>query len=197
MSDYLAARHYLPKTWTDARQEIRPSPIQGNGIFARAAIRQGEIVEIIGGQVMTEAEFETLQRNTPRYNAVQIGEGLHLVELPENTQQRAGSLNHSCDSNLWMADEVKLVARWDIAAGQELTVDYALFTAQSQWVMDQPCRCGSPLCRTTITGNDWKLPDVQARYRNHFSPFLNERIAQRRARLGRSHSDHSEIEPKA
>jgi SET domain-containing protein len=166
------------QTWTDPRQEIRSSPIQGNGIFARAAIHQGESVEIIGGQVMMEAEFETLQRNTPRYNAVQIGEGRHLVELPENTSQRAGSLNHSCDANLWLADEVTLVARREIAAGEELTVDYALFTTHSQWVLDQPCRCGASVCRTTITGNDWKLPDVQERYRNHFSPFLNERIAE-------------------
>ncbi|GLV60705.1 hypothetical protein KDH_75240 [Dictyobacter sp. S3.2.2.5] len=27
-----------------------------------------------------------------------------------------------------------------------------------------------------ITGNDWQRRDVQERYRDHFSPFLNERI---------------------
>jgi len=169
---------YLPETWVNPKQEIRPSPIQGKGIFARQAIKQGEVVEIIGGRVMSEAEFEMFQRNTPRYNAVQIGEELHLVELPKNTRKREGSLNHACDSNLWLADAVTLVARFDIAAGQELTVDYALFTAQSHWVMDRACQCGCGVCRETITGNDWKLRDVQERYLNHFSPFLNERIAQ-------------------
>jgi hypothetical protein len=171
--------HYPPETWANPKQEIRRSPIHGQGIFARQFIQPGEVVEIIGGRVMSEAEFETFQRCTPGYNAVQIGEALHLVELPRTTCRRAGSLNHSCDSNLWMADAVTLVARFTIPPGQELTVDYALFTAQSQWVMDRACQCGAAVCRHTITGNDWKLRDVQERYRDHFSPFLNERIRQR------------------
>jgi len=69
------------------------------------------------------------------------------------------------------------VARRDIAADEELTIDYALFSAQPNWVMDGLCRCGSPFCRRTITGNDWKLKEVQERYCNHFTPFLNARIA--------------------
>jgi uncharacterized protein len=172
----MLADHYLPKTWASPKQAIQPSHIQGMGVFSRQAIKQGEIVEIIGGQVMSEEEFEVFQRNTPRYNAVQIGEGLHLVELLENTYKREGSLNHSCDSNLWMADAVTIVARFDISPGQELTIDYALFTAQNHWILDSVCNCGAKACRKSITGNDWKLLDVQDRYHDHFSPFLNERI---------------------
>jgi SET domain-containing protein len=33
--------------------------------------------------------------------------------------------NHSCDPNLWHADVVTITARRDIAAGEELTIDYA------------------------------------------------------------------------
>jgi hypothetical protein len=170
------ARKYLAVTWTDPRQKIRPSAIQGYGIIARQAIPKGEVAEIVGGQVMSDAQFADFQRLHRRFNAVQIGEGLHLVELPEVTAARSASINHACDSNLWLADEVTLVARWDIAAGEELTVDYALFTVDPSWVMDQPCSCGSPLCRQTITGNDWQLPDVQNRYRGHFSPFIQARF---------------------
>lgn len=32
-------------------------PIQGLGAFARVPIKQGEVVEILGGVVMTEGEF--------------------------------------------------------------------------------------------------------------------------------------------
>lgn len=170
-------RHYRPETWVDPRQEIRPSLIHGLGSFARGVIYAGEPVEIIGGLMMTEDEFRAFQLTAARFNAVQIGEDQHLVERPTVTQQRAGSINHACDSNLWMADEVTLVARWNIAPGEELTVDYALFSTQPDWVMDRLCRCGLPVCRGVITGNDWKLPQVQERYRRHFSPFLNERIA--------------------
>lgn len=180
---------YLNQTWRDPRQEIRPSPIRGMGIFANAPIERGEAVEIVGGQVMTEAEFRAFQRITPFYNAIQIGEDLHLVELPVFTVGRGGSLNHSCDSNLWMADEVTLVARYDIAVGDELTVDYALFTSQPDWVLDTACHCGAIDCRHTITGNDWQRADVQARYYPHLSPFLNERI--RRLYENKNETHHS------
>ena len=164
-------------TWIDPRQEFRASPIHGIGAFARAPIKQGEVVEILGGVVMTEVEFRTFVQTAQRYNAIQIGEELHLVELPEVTLQRAGgSLNHSCDSNLWMADEVTLIARRDIATGEELTVDYALFSGEADAVLEKACRCGSVDCRQIITGNDWKSPHVQQRYYPHFSPFINARI---------------------
>lgn len=181
----MADRRYLPKTWVDPRQAFRSSSTEGVGSFALAPIAQGEVVEIAGGIVMTEAEFRDFVRSNRRFNAVQVAEDLHLVELPEITDQRGGgSLNHSCDSNLWMADEVTLVARRDIAAGEELTVDYALFTAQPDWRLDKPCHCGSACCRRLITGNDWQIPEVQEHYYPHFSPFLNARIARFRNQLG-------------
>jgi SET domain-containing protein len=168
-------KRYLSRYWTDPRVEIRASPIEGNGLFARELIKEGEIVEVMGGAVLTQAEFETFSRTTAtQYNAIQIAEGLHLVEHPEVTETRRGSLNHSCDPNLWMTDEVTFVARRDITACEELTVDYALFTAQPGWAMD--CRCGSRLCRQRVTGNDWKLAGLGNRYRGHFSPFINDRI---------------------
>ncbi len=177
----MKTRHYPSETWVDPRQDIRRSPIHGMGIFARDTIRRGEAIEIFGGTLMSEAEFREFQLTSHRFNAVQVDEGFHLVEHPEVTARRRGSLNHTCDSNLWMADEVTVVARWDIAPNEELTVDYALFTAQSDWVMDNPCRCGMPTCRGIITGDDWRQREVQDRYLAHFSPFLNTRIAQLRA----------------
>ena len=140
-------------------------------MFASQSIHAGEVVVKIGGTVMTEEDFQASITTVPRYNAVQIGEGLHLVDVPTSP----GGMNHSCDANLWMRDEVTVVARRDIAAGEELTQDYALYTTSPTWSM-KPCRCGTPVCRRVITGNDWQLPAVQERYRDHFSPFLNERI---------------------
>ena len=172
---------YRTITWIDPRQEFRPSLMQGIGSFARSAIQPGEIVEIVGGTLMNEDEFAAFRRATPHFNAIQIAEGLHLVERSEVTQRRGGgSLNHSCDANLWLADEVTLVARRAIAAGEELMIDYALFTVDPDWRLEQPCRCGAADCRGTIAGNDWQLAAVQQRYYPHFSPFINRRIARLR-----------------
>ncbi len=167
---------YRPQTWTDPRIEIRRSRISGNGMFAREPFKKGEVVVIVGGAVMTDSEFAAFQATHTFYNSIQIDKHLHLVEDPEITQSLEGCMNHSCDSNTWMEDEVTLVARRDIAAGEEVTVDYALFTTQSNWMLDNRCHCGSPDCRRVITGDDWRREDVQERYRDHFSPFINHRI---------------------
>ena len=173
----IMSRQYLAETWLDPRQEFRPSPIQGIGSFACAPIRQGEVVEIIGGVIMTEAEFEIFRQAQSQFNAIQIAENLHLVERPEVTAQRGGgSLNHACDSNLWLADEVTIIARRDIVVGEELTVDYALFSGEAKAILDQDCQCKAAVCRHVITGDDWRLLAVQQCYYPHFSPFLNARI---------------------
>ena len=167
---------YLPQTWTDPRIEFRKSRISGEGMFAREPFKEGEAVCIVGGIVMTDEEFGVFQATHRIYNAIQIDDHLHLVEDPEVTRTLEGSMNHSCDSSAWMEDDATLVARRDIDSGEEVTIDYALFTTQSNWMLDTRCRCGSLDCRRIITGDDWRQPDVQERYRNHFSPFINRRI---------------------
>ena len=44
-------------------------------------------------------------------------------------------MNHSCDSSAWMDDVATLVAPPGYAE-EEVTVDYALFTTQSNWMLD-------------------------------------------------------------
>jgi len=77
-----------------------------------------------------------------------------------------------------MLDERTRGARRDIAAGEELTLDYAFDPVAPEWRME--CHCGSTLCRGVVTGNEWQLPVSQERYAGHCSPFINARIAARR-----------------
>lgn len=168
----MPARNYLPTTWYDPRAEIRPSHIQGNGMFAARPIDEGETVVVIGGTILTTIQFQEFTATATRYNAIQIGEDAHLVDLPT----APGGMNHACDSNLWMQDEVTIVARRTIPAGEELTIDYALQSGLPTDLLGELCRCGSPVCRRVITGDDWQLKEVQERYQGHFSPFLNECI---------------------
>jgi SET domain-containing protein len=172
----MAGQRWRETSWYDPRVEIRLSGIQGGGMYARAPMHAGEAVAIVGGTSMTAAEFAAYRGTVARYNASQISEDLHLVDLIQTPDQVDGSINHSCDSNLWMNDEVTIAARRDIATGEELTLDYALVTSDPGWRLDRPCQCGSPLCRQIVTGDDWRLPDVRRRYVGHFVPFLNSRI---------------------
>jgi uncharacterized protein len=94
---------------------------------------------------------------------------------PDDRTAPEAFLNHSCDPNVWMADEVTLVARRAIAAAEELTTDYALFELDRQWAARWRCHCGSPRCRATVSGRDYELPELQERYGSHFHPELLKR----------------------
>jgi hypothetical protein len=166
---------YRAQTWVHPAAKARRSAIQGFGLFAAREFEPGDVISIVGGTVMSEEEFARVVANGPDFNAIQVSEHTHLVEDPRVSVATKGSLNHHCDSNLWMVDAVTVAARAPISAGSELTVDYALFTTSGEW-LESPRNCGSPHCRVTPRGTDWRLPEVQLRYRDHFSPFLNARI---------------------
>jgi hypothetical protein len=150
-------------------------------MFSMAPIEQGQVVTIWGGTLLLTEDDVAGQQAQPwpvqRVVWSTIGEGLYLArELGPDEQDLTDCINHSCDPNVWMRDEVTLQARRDIAVGEELTIDYAMFEGSEDWVPAWACRCGSARCRGRFTGQDWRRPDLQEGYRDHFSPFINERI---------------------
>jgi SET domain-containing protein len=149
------------------------SGIEGRGLFATAPIDAGEVVAIKGGHIVPGARLDELPERLQN-TEIQIAEGFHLVALNEEEYEPVMLfLNHSCEPNVGFAGNVVLVAMRDVAAGEELTTDYALFDTSSG---EMACRCGQPSCRGRITGSDWKLPELQARYAGYFSPYLQRRI---------------------
>jgi hypothetical protein len=176
---------YRATEWLDPRLTLRPSPIGGRGLFAQAPIAAGEVVIIWGGTLFTDADIAD-GRVAPG-STVAIGEGLYLGSAPGTYVRERDDLgdfiNHSCDPNVWLQDEVTSVARREISVGDELTMDYTLFLAREDHIADWRCRCGSSLCRGVVKGRDWRIPALQARYAGHFSPFLS-------ARIGRLSAEH-------
>jgi hypothetical protein len=83
-------------------------------------------------------------------------------------------LNHSCEPNLGWADDSTLVAVRDIAAGEELTVDYATRITDPEFVM--MCHCETYRCRQVIEGGDWQIPQLQRRYTGMWAPAVQRRI---------------------
>jgi len=171
--------NYEIQSWIDPRIEIRPSPIGGKGMFAREPIKEGEILIVWGGVVLTEEDIEAGRFRKGTLSA--IAENLWLGGPLDDKDFAADYTNHSCDPNLWMNDEATLMARRNIVAGEELTADYIMWEANEDYRAAWQCHCGSRLCRGNITGKDWRLPELQERYRDHFSPFLNQRIGREKA----------------
>lgn len=162
---------YQPETTYDPRLRLDTSPTHGQGLYATAPIKAGEVIMVWGGDVYTLDDLQA--GRVPRGISYSFIDDDILLAAPADGLDYF--INHSCDSNLWMQDEVTVIARRDIQAGEEITLDYALVEAEPEYRLDG-CACGSPLCRQTITGNDWQRPDLQQRYRGHFMPYLNRRI---------------------
>jgi hypothetical protein len=160
-------------TYRSSKTEVRPSPIHGRGLFARAAIAAGEIVAVKGGHVLTAAQWAALE---PALGAAEIQIADDLVIAPVRSDHREGGMlytNHSCDPNLAIQGQIVLVAMRDIPPGEELTIDWAT-TDDGDYTLH--CRCGSPRCRRTVTGKDWMRPELQERYRGWFCWFLQRKI---------------------
>lgn len=152
----------------------RPSGIQGRGLIAVAPIAQDEIVAIKGGHLVDTAALDALPERL-RNSDVQVADGFHLVALDDAEYEPVMLfINHSCEPNVGFAGNIVLVAMRDVAAGEELTTDYALFDDA-----DDPmtCHCGTPSCRHTISGRDWQLPELQRKYGSYFSTYLLRRFA--------------------
>jgi SET domain-containing protein len=152
----------------------RASAIQGRGLVAVAPIGPGEIVAIKGGHIVDAATLRALPEQL-RNSDVQIADGFHLVALTDAEYEPVMLfINHSCEPNVGFAGNIVLVASRDVAPGEELTTDYALFD-DSDEVMQ--CRCGTASCRGIISGRDWQRPELQRRYGEYFSAYLLRRIA--------------------
>jgi uncharacterized protein len=150
-----------------------PSAISGRGLVAVQPIATDEIVAIKGGHIVDTATLQTLPKNLQN-SEVQIAANFHLVALTdEECEPVMLFLNHSCEPNIGFGGNIILVAMRDIARGEELTTDYALFDDHEETMK---CRCGATSCRKTITGRDWRLPELQERYGRYFSWYLRQRF---------------------
>jgi hypothetical protein len=90
----------------------------------------------------------------------------------------AGTLNHSCDPSLaWAPDGPGLVAFRDVEPGEELTVDYA--TSSTDPALVVRCHCETYRCRQLVTGDDWRIPQVQQRYAGHLAPAVQREVDRR------------------
>lgn len=149
------------------------SGIAGRGLFAIQQIGAGEIVAVKGGHIVTTAQLSQLADPLPN-SEIQIADGLHLAAIsPEEYEPVMLFINHSCEPNVGFAGNIVLIAIRAVAAGEELTTDYALFDDSDG---QMTCHCNTPSCRRVIDGHDWRRSDLQRRYSGYFSWYLQRKI---------------------
>jgi uncharacterized protein len=166
MPDRASYSYLTPKV------EERACPDKGgHGIFAREPIFAGELITVWSGIAVTGENLPKSAEEQVSHD-LQVEEAVYLVPLSDCDP--ADMFNHSCEPNAGLSGQITLIAMRDIARGEEVCFDYAM--SDSSDYDEFECCCGAPRCRKKITGNDWKLPELQQRYKGYFSPYLAKRI---------------------
>jgi SET domain-containing protein len=160
-------------SYRSPKTEIRRSPIQGKGLFAKEAIKKNEIVAIKGGYILTKNEWSELE---PELGSAEVQISQEFFIAPTQQKHREGSMiysNHSCNPNISIQGQIVFIALRDITPGEELTHDWA---TTDDLDYEMKCNCGASNCRKTITGKDWMRKDLQEKYRGYFSWHIQKKI---------------------
>jgi hypothetical protein len=109
-----------------------------------------------------------------------VERSLHSFQVGPDSHVRISNeielINHSCEPNCGVllpleAELLKVVALRRIEAGEEITTDYATHDYEIRF-MPERCLCGSPLCRTRITGYRDLPPERRAAYGPYVAEYL-------------------------
>jgi SET domain-containing protein len=150
---------------------MRVTPGKGSGSFAISKISKGEIVASFGGHVVYQSELAN-------YSADQVSRSLQLNRdtylLSGDVPEAGDMVNHSCEPNCGMAGTSSVQALSDIEVGEELSFDYAM--SDSSQYDEFNCACAKDKCREKITGMDWQKKDLQTKYSNFFSAYIESLI---------------------
>ena len=147
-------------TVTDANVDVRASPVQGLGVFARRCFEAGAMIRRVN--IVREITVQSPLRP-------ELGELFEHCAYPEDRVVLYGfpdrHFNHSCDPNAYESyerDAPLIRARRAIVSGEEITIDYNVNLAGGDsW----PCRCGAARCRGETLGSYFRLPpEIQIEY---------------------------------
>lgn len=134
--------------------ERRGNSVSGYGVFARRAVRAGSVVFPGEEQPMrlvsrrhVLTHWSAAEQDTFRRYAWPLSDEVFVLwsHRPDDWAPE----NHSCAPNT-RYDGLDVVAVRDIAAGEELTLDYGELVNEEAEPFH--CRCGAPGCRGLVTG---------------------------------------------
>lgn len=158
-----------------AEVEVRETGDKGLGVFTLEPLRDGDVVREfkIKREVTADSPLRPEDGERPEH-AFLAGGRLWLVGAPDCY------FNHSCDPNVWMRYSdagIHVVARRDIDAGSELTIDYLINNeGGDSW----ECHCGAARCRGKTGVSFFTLPEeIQREYAPLLASWFREKHAER------------------
>ncbi len=123
----------------------------GLGLFAARSFRKGECMIVFEGPLVEGHEGRLLS------DAIQIGPEVYIDPVPPGKY-----VNHSCNPNAGLVNNVYLHALRDIPEGAEIRFDYSTSMGESFWTLE--CACNSPVCRGLVADFVQLPPELRAKY---------------------------------
>jgi hypothetical protein len=177
------------RSWFDPRVYPCKIDLLGDefGLRTLEPIGRGEVVLVFAGKVILDKFAIDPAQSDERGQELSLQVHDHLYQVPIGVFRGTSAqdigvevpdlINHSCDANCGQLDSVTLVAMRDIAAGEQLTFDYAMSSTAPGLVVDAfDCLCGTKTCRGRVQPGDWKRTEIQDRYWPYFAPHMKARI---------------------
>ena len=125
--------------------KIRNTEKYGKGVFAVENIKKGTIIYVLGGErVLSNDLVERVISGREKIDdPLQVGKRTYI-----DLDKISRIFNHSCDQNAGLRKKSEMFALRDIKTGEEITFDYSLTVAPTEWRME--CKCGAPNCRKVL-----------------------------------------------
>jgi SET domain-containing protein len=129
-----------------AALEVKPSTIDGKGVFAAAPLPHRRKIGELLGTLITQQEARRRAMHARRIAIVEFEDGIALDATKDVCLRY---VNHSCSPNTYLrriGHHVEFYALRAIQRGEELTCDYG----ETHHDGKLACRCGSEQCRRKL-----------------------------------------------
>lgn len=123
---------------------VKPSPIDGLGVYAAETIPARRKIGEMRGELISVAEARRRIKGRARIHVVEISERRAIDATDSDGPLRY--INHSCQPNAVLRirqGRAEFYAVRDIESGEELTADYG----ESHHEGRLRCACGAPNCK--------------------------------------------------
>lgn len=157
--DHLQDIHFL---------QIRPSYIQGVGLFSGVNLAAGTILFVIKGERVIHREYDPyLAGKNPNWMGTGYCEW--IIMEPHHSGLY---LNHSCNPNVIVNDKLQVVTFKPVKANEELVLDYSTTELDPDWEMR--CNCGENNCRKILRSYQFLPKAIQKKYAKFIAPVFSQ-----------------------
>ncbi|RPJ09772.1 MAG: SET domain-containing protein-lysine N-methyltransferase [Spirochaetaceae bacterium] len=141
----------------------------GKGLFSKRPFRPGDVIFTFTGKKINF--LDTIRLGEIESYPIQIEKDLYL-----HPDEPYCFINHSCDPNCGINDNLELVAIKNIQTGEELFFDYSTSMLERHWEMD--CLCNTSKCRKVIKDFDFLPHETRIKYisLNIVQPFIKQSL---------------------